>query len=190
MEKTLTNINLDVKSMVLCSIFSALYVVGAFIQIPLPNSDYFTLQYLFIILSAMVLSPKKALLSVCIYLALGLAGFPVFAAGGGITYILKPSFGYLIGFAVSSYIVSYLLNNRNKKFSNFFMAGIVGFLIIYVIGFIYKYTALNLFMGVKTPWLVIFLGAFPIDMPGDLIATILAAILAPKIRRAVYADGR
>lgn len=42
--------------------------------------------------------------SVCIYIVLGLMGLPVFAEGGGLAYVLKPSFGYIIGFAIASYV--------------------------------------------------------------------------------------
>lgn len=34
---------------------------------------------------------------------------PVFAAGGGIGYIFKPSFGYLLGFILAAYAVGYTI---------------------------------------------------------------------------------
>lgn len=33
-----------------CGLFTALVAIGAFIQIPVPYMDYFTLQFLFVIL--------------------------------------------------------------------------------------------------------------------------------------------
>lgn len=44
MENTKTK-RLSTKSMVLCAMFTALVAVGAFIQIPVPYMDYFTLQF-------------------------------------------------------------------------------------------------------------------------------------------------
>ena len=86
-EKTMKmNKTFDVKSMVLCSLFASLSCIGAFIQIPLPNSDYFTLQYLFVMLTGMLLGSKRALISISSYVFMGLIGLPVFAAGGGIGY--------------------------------------------------------------------------------------------------------
>ncbi|MEA4988261.1 MAG: biotin transporter BioY, partial [Anaerovorax sp.] len=71
------------KKLVLCSLFSALIAVGAFIQIPVPFMDYFTLQFLFVLLAGMILGSKLGMISVAVYVAAGLAGFPIFAAGGG-----------------------------------------------------------------------------------------------------------
>ena len=38
-----------VRRMTLCGLFSALIAIGAFIQIPVPFMDYFTLQFLFVL---------------------------------------------------------------------------------------------------------------------------------------------
>ena len=37
--------------MALCSLFTALIAIGAFLQIPLPNFDYFTLQFFFVLMA-------------------------------------------------------------------------------------------------------------------------------------------
>ena len=39
----------------LCSLFTALIAIGAFLQIPLPNFDYFTLQFFFVLMAGMLL---------------------------------------------------------------------------------------------------------------------------------------
>ena len=41
--------------MALCSLFTALIAIGAFLQIPLPNLDYFTLQFFFVLMAGMLL---------------------------------------------------------------------------------------------------------------------------------------
>lgn len=41
--------------MVLCAMFTALVAVGAFIQIPVPYMDYFTLQFFFVLLAGLIL---------------------------------------------------------------------------------------------------------------------------------------
>ena len=86
---------LTVKEIVCGGMFTALVAVGAFIQVPVPGMDYFTLQFLFVLLAGMVLGRKMGIVSVSVYVLLGLCGLPVFAAGGGIAYIFRPSFGYL-----------------------------------------------------------------------------------------------
>ena len=88
METTMTK----TRSMVQCALFAALVAIGAFIQIPVPYMDYFTLQFLFVLLAGMLLGSARGALSVSVYVLVGLVGFPVFAAGGGIQYIFRPSF--------------------------------------------------------------------------------------------------
>ena len=45
---------LSTASMVLCGMFAALVAIGAFIQIPVPYMDYFTLQFFFVLLAGFV----------------------------------------------------------------------------------------------------------------------------------------
>ena len=91
------------KQLVFCSLFTALIVVGAFIKIPVPVVP-FTLQYLFTMLAGLILGPRLGTISVTAYMLLGLAGLPIFTEGGGLWYVLKPSFGYIIGFCIGTYV--------------------------------------------------------------------------------------
>ena len=88
-------------NLVLSSLFVSLIAVGAFIKIPLPVVP-FTLQFLFTMMAGLLLEGKLGAASVGIYILIGLFGLPVFAEGGGPAYILKPGFGYIIGFAAAS----------------------------------------------------------------------------------------
>lgn len=90
---------INTKNLILCALFSALIAVGAFIRIPIPVVP-FTLQFLFTMLAGLLIGGKLGFTSVTVYIAMGLLGLPVFADGGGLAYLLKPSFGYIIGFAV------------------------------------------------------------------------------------------
>ena len=69
------------RGIVLCGLFSALIAIGAFLQVPVPFMDYFTLQFLFVTLAGMLLGSRRGSLAVAVYVAVGLAGIPVFAAG-------------------------------------------------------------------------------------------------------------
>ena len=42
---------LTTTKMAQCAIFTALIAIGAFIQIPVPYMDYFTLQFFFVLLA-------------------------------------------------------------------------------------------------------------------------------------------
>ena len=97
------------KNLVMCSLFVALIVVGAFIKIPVPVVP-FTLQLLFTMMAGLLLGGKLGAVSVGVYILMGLLGLPIFAEGGGFAYVLKPSFGYIIGFAVASYVTGMIAN--------------------------------------------------------------------------------
>ena len=79
----LMHFGIKTKKMVLCALFAALVAIGAFIQIPVPNLDYFTLQFFFVLLAGMLLGPRVGPLSIAVYVAIGLLGIPICAAGGG-----------------------------------------------------------------------------------------------------------
>lgn len=74
------------KNMVLCAMFVALIAVGAFIRIPIPVVP-FTLQILFINLAGLLLGGKLGAIAAGSYMIIGLIGLPVFAEGGGLSYI-------------------------------------------------------------------------------------------------------
>ena len=92
---------LDVQQLVLCATFTALIAIGAFIRIPVPLIP-FTLQLFFVTMAGFLLGPKTGTVSAGLYLGLGLVGLPIFAEGGGPTYVLKPTFGYIIGFVLAA----------------------------------------------------------------------------------------
>ena len=43
--------------------------------------------------------------TVALYIVEGLSGLPVFATGGGLDYIMRPSFGFILGYLPMAYII-------------------------------------------------------------------------------------
>lgn len=169
--------------MVLCALFSALTAIGAFIQIPVPGMDYFTLQFFFVLMAGMILGSRLGAISVAVYVLIGLCGVPVFAAGGGITYVFRPSFGYLLGFIVTAFVTGIVLEKlKLKGIARYIVAAFAGFFVCYAIGLTYKYFMLNFYVGEETSALLVLLDCFPLDMPGDVVLSILAAICGVKLR--------
>jgi len=74
------------KNMILAALFAALTAAGALIRIPLGPAPI-TLQFFFTALAGILLGPYLGALSQLMYVLLGLAGLPVFTAGGGPSYI-------------------------------------------------------------------------------------------------------
>lgn len=169
------------KDLILCALFAALIVVGTFIKIPIPLIP-FTLQFLFTMLAGLLLGGKLGAVSVCVYIVLGLIGLPVFADGGGIAYILKPSFGYIIGFAVASYVTGCIANKvKNPSYKRLLAANFIGLGIVYFLGMLYYY--LISYFYLKNPigiW-PLFLYCFILAVPGDILLCIFAAVLGKRM---------
>ena len=170
-----------VRDLVLCSLFVALIIVGTFIRVPIPVLP-FTLQFLFTMLAGLLLGPKLGATSVIVYIILGLLGMPVFTEGGGIGYVFKPSFGYIIGFVFSTYVTGKIANKeKNPDMKRLLIANFVGLLILYAIGMIYYYFMSNFYLGSPIGVRALILYCFILAIPGDILLCILGAILGKRL---------
>ncbi|MGN1185158.1 MAG: biotin transporter BioY [Oliverpabstia sp.] len=170
------------KNLINCSLFTALIAVGAFIKIPVPVVP-FTLQFLFTTLAGLLLGSRKGTISVVAYMLLGLAGLPIFSEGGGIWYILKPSFGYIIGFCIGTFVTGLIAERmKEKTIPRYLLANFAGLLIVYAAGMVYYYVICN--YVINTPIAVgpLFLYCFLLAVPGDICLCILAAILVKRVK--------
>ncbi len=69
------------------------------------------------------------------YVVLGLIGLPIFAAGGGFGYIMSPTFGFLYGMVLASFVISFLSKNLfNKNLIKVTFSIFIGAVIIFVCG--------------------------------------------------------
>ncbi len=169
------------QDLIMCSLFVALIVVGAFIKIPVPVVP-FTLQLLFTMMAGLLLGGKLGALSVCVYILMGLLGLPVFAEGGGLAYILKPSFGYIIGFAVASYVTGIIANKvSNPSYKRLFAANFIGLGIVYLFGMVYYYLMSNFYLGNPIGLWPLFLYCFILAVPGDIVLCVLGAFLGKRM---------
>ena len=169
------------QDLIMCSLFVALIVVGAFIKIPVPVVP-FTLQLLFTMMAGLLLGGKLGALSVCVYILMGLLGLPVFAEGGGLAYILKPSFGYIIGFAVASYVTGIIANKvSNPSNKRLFAANFIGLGIVYLFGMVYYYLMSNFYLGNPIGLWPLFLYCFILAVPGDIVLCVLGAFLGKRM---------
>ena len=80
------------------------------------------------------------------YVILGLMGLPIFAAGGGIGYVMSPTFGFLYGMVLASLAIAYFSKDLfNKKIIKISLAVFVGALITFTCGI----THLSGFIGIE-----------------------------------------
>lgn len=137
-----------------------------------------TLQTLAVILAGLVLGPWRGFASVCLYLAVGLAGMPVFAGGSaGLAALVKPSVGYLLAFPFAALLAGFLARLGKGGYPGFFLAGLAGSVLIHAGGVI------GLVALARMSWR----DAFVFDLlfwPGDLVKMFLAAAIAVAVHRA------
>lgn len=171
-----------IRKLTFCSIFTVLIAVGAFIKIPIPVVP-FTLQFLFTTLAGLILGSRAGAMSVFAYMVLGLVGLPIFAEGGGIWYLLKPSFGYIIGFVLGTYVTGAIAEKmREKNIRNYMFANFIGLLVVYAVGMLYYYVICNYVINTPIGVWPLFLYCFLLAVPGDICICIFAAVLVPKVK--------
>lgn len=148
----------------------------------------FTLQWLFVLLAGLLLGSKRAFYSVTTYLVIGLVGFPVFARGGGPAYLIRPTFGFLLGFAFAAYAMGKVCEIlHSSKIRTWILAAAIGYVIYYGTGILYFYFITHFI--VVTPntvgWAAIFaVYCLPTMFPDGLLC-ILAIMLAARLRPVV-----
>lgn len=87
---------------------AALTALGARMAVPLPGTLVpFTFQVVAVMLTGVLLGSRGGAASQILYLAVGLAGLPVFAAGGGPAYLFGPTGGYLLAFPIAAAVAGH-----------------------------------------------------------------------------------
>ncbi len=156
--------------------------MGAFIKIPVPVVP-FTLQYLFTMLAGLLLGARLGALSVFAYMVLGLAGLPIFTEGGGLWYVFKPSFGYIIGFVVGTFVTGWLAEHmKQKTVPHYLAANLAGLMVVYAFGMIYYYVICNYVIDTPIGVWPLFLYCFLLAVPGDIALSMLGAVMAKRVR--------
>ncbi|MBN2509964.1 MAG: biotin transporter BioY [Spirochaetales bacterium] len=120
-----------VKNMMFASLFSALYVAGTIIRIPIPPVPI-VLTNIFLVLGGFVLGPLWGSLSVGLYLLFGTLGLPVFSSGGGVAVFMGPSGGYLFGYLLCSITSGLSRNIARGSFKGYLAGTVLGMLSIYL----------------------------------------------------------
>lgn len=155
--------------------------LAAYIRIPIKGSPVpITLQTFFVIMSGAVLGKKLGSCSQLGYLALGAVGLPVFQGYAfGISHILGPTGGYLIGFVFASALVGKMLSGDRINTYRTVIAFTAGILVIYSLGVLWLaviYRA-NIFQAIS-------IGALPF-MIGDMAKILLASMIYKNVHKRV-----
>ena len=167
---------LEIRNMLFCALFSALYVLGTYIRVPFPLVPI-VLTNLFLLLGGFILGPLWGAYSVLLYLLLGTIGVPVFSAGGGIAVLLGPTGGYLIGYLLSVIIVGIFRNIGRQKLWSYIVGGALGLSSIYLCGvpWLQRFQELDLQKSIA-------IGVYPF-LIGDGIKLIIAVMIIFTIQK-------
>ncbi len=176
---------LKTREITFTGLFAALIVVGAFLKVDIPLPLYtmhFTLQWFFVLMAGFLLGSKLGAISVITYIFIGLAGIPVFAAGGGIGYVLRPGFGFLLGFIGAAYFIGLLTEIiKPTKLGQYIIPAIVGLVIYYTVGAVYFYLIKNLYVGESVSFTVVVVQYCLITVLPDFILCVLASGFANQL---------
>lgn len=181
------NKRISTSDIVFCGLFVALMAVGAFIKIMIPLGVFqvtFSLQFFFALLAGFLLGGKLGFTSVVAYLLLGLCGMPIFAHGGGFAYVMKPTFGFLIGFAAAAFVTGMMTSRKKiQSYPRLLFAAFVGEMAYYLCGLVYYYIMFNFVLtnGATIGFRELILVWFLSTVVPDFILCVLAAMLARRM---------
>ncbi len=131
-----------------------------------------TMQTFAVVLAGVLLGSKRGALSQTVYLVGGLVGIPWFSRGGGLIYILSPTFGFIVGFIVAAYIIGRLAEKGwDRKIGTAMLAMLAGNVFLYFFGLLW----LARFVGIEA---VLVVGLYPFIV-GDLLKILLAGLALP-----------
>ena len=162
---------------------TVLTIVAAQVSIPLPFTPVpFTLQPMVVLLGGAALGSRLGMTSQVLYLALGLAGLPVFAASPilpqGFARLLGPTGGYLMSYPIAAFVAGYLAERGfDRRYATSVLAMFAGLAIIFTFGVLWL--AFGAHAGLAT---AVRTGLVPF-IPADIIKVLLAATLLPAAWR-------
>ncbi len=148
---------------------AAAVALAARVAVPLPFSPVpMALSPLAVLVVGGVLGARGGAGALALYLGVGALGLPVFAAGGGVAYLLGPTGGYLLAFPVAAALVGALdVPGREVRTG---LAALMGMAVIHLGGTAQLALILG-DLGEAWRW-----GSLPF-LPGDILKIAIAAVL-------------
>ena len=176
---------LTARDLALIAIFAALIAaLSVTVAIPLPFSPVpITLQTLGIMLAPSLLGWKRGTLAVVAFLALGLAGLPLFVGGrGGLAVLAGPSAGFIVSWVFAALVIGLLTDLMIRGGKYRFWQG----LLINALGCNVVISPIGVpRMGVVLGDGVLAAGlAMVAFLPGDVVKAVVTALIATTVFRA------
>ena len=175
--KSFENINTNLLNIILVLFGTLLLAISSKVQVPFWPVPM-TMQTFVVFLIGMTYGVRLSFATVALYLLEGAAGLPVFASGGGFSYLLGPTAGYLYGMLFASVVISYFANlGFSKTYFKSALSLIVGSIIIFTLGIIYLGSIIGYEKAIAG-------GLLPF-IPSELFKISLAVALIPTIQKII-----
>ena len=165
---------------------TALTALAAQISVPLPFTPVpFTLQPMVVLLGGAALGPRLGMASQVLYLELGIAGFPVFAASAvlpqGPLRLLGPTGGYLMSYPFAAFVAGALAERGfDRRYITSVVAMAAGLTVVFTFGVLWlAWFAQPVQAGLAS---ALRTGLYPF-LPADLIKICIAAAIMPGVWR-------
>ena len=172
--------------------FTALTAAAAQISVPLPFTPVpFTFQPMVVLVGAMALGARLGMTSQLVYLALGVAGLPVFAASPalpqGVARLAGPTGGYLMAYPFAAYLVGALAERGfDRRYLTSVVAMTCGLAVVFAFGILW----LGLFTpGARGLSAALVAGFYPFVLE-DLVKLLVAAIVMPRLWALTASDAK
>lgn len=173
----------NTKDITYISIFIAIISICSWISIPMVIP--FTLQTFAIFITVGILGTRRSFIAIIIYILIGALGVPVFANfSSGVSSIVGPTGGYLVGFLLIALITGKLMEILPKKNIYQIISMIIGLIFCYTFGtlwFVYAFTNSDTSMGILK---VLSLCVIPFIIP-DLIKIVIGNIVINRVKKFV-----
>jgi biotin transport system substrate-specific component len=134
---------LDMHRLVWVSLMAAVVAASSYLVIPIGPIP-FSLQPVFVFLAGYLLGAARGFFVMCLYLAAGIIGLPVFAGGAaGVGHLIGPTGGYLVGFLVSPLLTGRARaesENGSVRWISGLFWGIIAIIVTYGLGFVWLKT--------------------------------------------------
>ena len=169
-----------------------LTAVAAQVSIPLPFTPVpFTFQPMVVLLGAAALGPRLGMASQILYLSLGFAGLPVFAASPllpqGAARLLGPTGGYLMAYPFAAFAAGWLAERGfDRRYVSAVAAMICGLAVVFAGGILWLTIASTPSIGLSG---ALATGFVPFIIP-DLAKLLVAAAVMPGLWRITGSASR
>jgi biotin transport system substrate-specific component len=165
---------------------AVLTVLASQISVPLPFTPVpFTFQPMVVLLGGAALGARLGMSSQILYLLLGIAGLPVFAASPvlpqGAARLLGPTAGFLLSYPFAAYVAGYLAERQfDRRYLTSALAMIAGLAIVFTGGTLWlAYAASPAPVGLSH---AVQVAVVPF-IPADLVKIAVAAAVLPAAWR-------